>query len=200
MRQDTVYGAISHTDGETGQMKDAIVKLALSCGATNAAALPARLVALDAVFRDICQSNTCGKYGKCYMCPPDVGDIRAMMEEVRAFRDAVMYQTVHPLEDSFDYEGMTQAGARHAAVSQALQRELKKLDLPSFLHVSVGGCRVCEVCAKAENLPCPYPDLAMPSLESYGVDVYNTALHAGLKYLSGQNTVTYFGMVLLGEA
>ncbi len=182
------------------QMRDAVVKLAYACGAANVAAIPAGQVVLDAVFRDICKSNTCGKYGKCYMCPPDVGDIQAMMENVRAFRDAVMYQTIHTLEDSFDYEGMVEAGARHAAVSQALQKELKNLGLPSFLHVSVGGCRVCEVCAKADDLPCPYPELAMPSLESYGVDVYNTALHAGLKYINGQNTVTYFGMVLLGEA
>ena len=181
-------------------MKDAIVKLALACGAANAAALSVRQVALEAVFRDICKSNACGKYGRCYMCPPDVGEVQPMMEKVRSFRDAVLYQTIHPLEDSFDYEGMVEAGARHAAVSQALQKTLKNLDLPAFLHVSVGGCRVCDVCAKEKDLPCAYPDLAMPSLESYGVDVYNTALHAGLKYINGQNTVTYFGMVLLGEA
>ena len=181
-------------------MKDTIVQLALSCGAGNAAALPAREVVLNAVFRDICQGNACGKYGKCYMCPPDVGDIQAMMDSVRTYRDAVLYQTIHTLEDSFDYEGMVEAGARHAAVSQALQKRLKQMDIPAFLHVSVGGCRVCDVCAKAENLPCIYPDLAMPSLESYGVDVYNTAAYAGLKYINGQNTVTYFGMVLLKEA
>ena len=40
----------------------------------------------------------------------------------------------------------------------------------------------------------------MPSMESYGVNVYQTAQQAGLKYINGQDTVTYFGMVLWGEA
>ena len=44
------------------------------------------------------------------------------------------------------------------------------------------------------------PDLAMPSLESYGVNVYQTAQQAGLAYINGQDTVTYFGMVLWGDA
>lgn len=180
-------------------MIDTIVSLALACGATHAAALPADGVVLDAAFRDICQSNACGNYGMCYMCPPDVGDIRAMMEAVRAYPSAVLYQTIHALEDSFDYEGMVEAGARHAGVSQALEQKLRGLNLRPYLHLSAGGCKVCDGCAKRESLPCRHPDLAMPSLESYGVDVYHTAQNAGLKYVNGQNTVTYFGMVLLAE-
>ena len=46
-----------------------MVKLAMSCGAAHAAALPVEKVVLNAVFRDICRSNACGNYGMCYMCP-----------------------------------------------------------------------------------------------------------------------------------
>ena len=180
-------------------MNENFVELALLCGATHAAALPVQQVAMDAAFRDICESNACGNYGKCYMCPPDVGDIHTMMDEVRTFENAVLYQTIHALEDSFDYEGMVAAGAKHAAVSQALEQKLRGMNLGRYLHLSAGGCKVCETCAKREALPCRYPDLAMPSLESYGVNVYLTAQHAGLKYINGQDTVTYFGMVLLAE-
>ncbi|MPM86921.1 hypothetical protein SDC9_134014 [bioreactor metagenome] len=56
------------------------------------------------------------------MCPPDVGDINEMMARVHTYQSAVLYQTIHPLEDSFDYEGMVEAGARHSAVSQALEQ------------------------------------------------------------------------------
>ena len=180
-------------------MNEHLVELALACGATHASALPTDLVALDAVFRDICQSNACGNYGQCYMCPPDVGDIHDMMAQLRTYKSAVLYQTIHALEDSFDYEGMVAAGALHAAVSQALEQQLREAGTVSYLHLSAGGCKVCDVCAKREHQPCRYPNRAMPSLESYGVNVYQTAQQAGLAYINGQDTVTYFGMVLLRE-
>lgn len=181
-------------------MYENIVAQATACGAARAAALAADQVALDAVFRDICVSNACGNYGKCYMCPPGVGEIGAMMSEVRTFANAVLYQTIHALEDSFDYEGMVAAGSQHAAVSQALEQWLRAVYPGRYLHLSAGGCKVCDVCAKRAEQPCRYPELAMPSMESYGVNVYLTAQRAGLNYINGQDTVTYFGMVLLAEA
>jgi len=180
-------------------MCDEIVKLALDCGADHAAILPIDKVILDVMFRDICQSNACGNYGLCYMCPPDAGDIRVMIKAVHTYSNAMIYQTIRRLEDSFDYEGMLEAGTQHAAISQKLEGGLHTIKLLRYLHLSVGGCKVCDVCAKRESLPCRYPDLAMPSLESYGVDVYRTAQNAGLGYNNGQNSVTYFGMVLLAE-
>ena len=47
--------------------------------------------------------------------------------------------------------------------------------------------------------PCRFPEKALPSLEAYGVDVYNTTKDTDLKYINGQNTVTFFGMVLFRE-
>ena len=37
---------------------------------------------------------------------------------------------------------------------------------------------------------------AMPSLEAYGVNVSQLAKTAEMKYVNGQDTVTYFGAVL----
>jgi hypothetical protein len=36
----------------------------------------------------------------------------------------------------------------------------------------------------------------MPSLEAYGINVSELAKSAGMKYINGQDTVTYFGAVL----
>ena len=36
-------------------------------------------------------------------------------------------------------------------------------------------------------------------LEGYGIDVFNTTKDTPLKYINGENTVTYFGIVLLTE-
>jgi predicted metal-binding protein len=55
------------------------------------------------------------------------------------------------------------------------------------------------VCAKRTDEPCRHPDLAMASLEAYGFNVSRLAAAADMKYINGQNTVTYFGAVLFKE-
>ena len=153
---------------------------------------------MNAAFREMCEANRCGVYGKCYMCPPDVGPIDALMEKLRGYDKGLMYQTVSPLEDSFDFEGMGEAKRAFTQVSQRLLTALQP-KLEGALHLSGGGCGLCETCAKVTQEPCRHPDRALASLESYGMDVYNTARNAGLKYVNGANTVTYFGMVLYKE-
>ena len=182
---------------ETLQAKeDTLVSFALACGAAKAETVSIDRVVLSPVFRDICETNACGNYGQCYMCPPDVGDIQALMDRVRAFSFGLLYQTISPLEDSFDFEGMAAAGEAHVQVSQRMQEKLASLLPGGFLHLTCGGCRLCKVCARREGKPCVHPDRALPSLESYGIDVYNTAKGTGLLYVNGKDTVTYFGIVL----
>lgn len=176
-------------------IRDAIA----DCGITHTAVLPLSEVVFDRCFRQQCESNACGNYGMCYMCPPDVGDIDQLIGQARQFDSAVLYQTIASIEDSFDIEGMLEAGKRHNQCSQRIQAVLSSLVTGPMLHLSAGGCRYCERCARRDGLPCRAPDHALPSLEAYGVDVYHTALHASLRYINGTNTVTYFGMILLKE-
>lgn len=171
---------------------------ALACGAFKAAWIPSEKIVLDAGFRKACQSNSCGRYGRCYQCPPDIGEVTQLMERVRAYPFAVLYQSVGQIEDSFDFEGMMDAAKAHLQLSQRIQKAAKAILPEGFLHLS-SGCRLCARCAKEENLPCRHPQEALPALEGCGVDVYNTAAGTQLHYINGQNTVTYFGLVLFAE-
>ncbi len=173
-----------------------LVQLALQCGATKAEYLRGDQIVLSEEFRRICEGNGCGNYNRCYMCPPDIGPIAELMDKVRQYDHAVLYQSVAPLEDSFDFEGMMEAGHKHALLSQRIQAGLGACHV---LHLSSGGCHLCEVCAKRDNLPCRQPDQALSSLEGYGIDVYNTSQATSLKYINGPDTVTYFGILLYGE-
>lgn len=168
---------------------------ARACGADRAAVIPGSEVVTDPVFREMCAANACGVYGRCWTCPPDVGEIGELIASLAAYDSVLVYQTVSPLEDSFDFEGMTEARHRHYGVSRALDDALRA-DAPArLLHLGAGGCGVCEVCAKRTNEPCRYPDRALASLEAYGVNVSALAKAAGMRYINGQNTVTYFGAV-----
>ena len=175
---------------------DKLISEALALGAFKANVINADLIETDRVFRDICASNSCGMYGKCYMCPPDCGEIDDLMAEIGNYKYALVYQTVSELEDSFDIEGMTEAKKIFRPISQKLRDVFCKMEVEKVLHLSAGGCGVCKVCAKRTNEPCRFPEKAIPSLEAYGINVSRLAASAGMKYINGQNTVTYFGTVL----
>lgn len=57
----------------------------------------------------------------------------------------------------------------------------------------------CRRCAKMDQAPCRFPDQALASLEAYGVNVSLLAPQAGMQYINGANTVTYFGAIFLGK-
>ena len=170
-----------------------LIQTTLEQGASRANVVDASAVVLDASFRDLCAANACGKYGTCWMCPPDVGDIHRLMEQLRRYRYALVYQTVGRLEDSFDIEGMEAAARAHNRLTTALTQIYRRQPLAAQLHLGAGGCHVCPVCAKQEQKPCRCPDEAIPSLEAYGVQVSQLAELAGMPYINGKNTVTYFG-------
>lgn len=171
----------------------------LRCGAAKAAVIGQDQIVSSEEFRRVCESNQCGGYGRCWMCPPDIGEITVLMNQVRSYPWAVLYQSVGRLEDSYDIEGMLEAAHRHALLSQKIHSTIKPLLAKPFLHLSCGGCHLCEVCAKVADEPCCQPGKALSSLEGCGIDVYNTTKNTKLKYVNGQNTVTYFGMVLFTE-
>ena len=61
-----------------------LIRLALENGADKAQVIAQQQIVMSPVFREICESNGCGNYGKCWMCPPDAGDIDALMNEPKA--------------------------------------------------------------------------------------------------------------------
>lgn len=122
------------------------------------------------------------------------------MNEAKSYQKALVYQTVGTLEDSYDFEGMMEAARLHNELSRALAKWFATLPFAKKLHLGAGGCHMCGVCAKRTNEPCRHPELAMPSLETYGINVSELAASSGMKYINGQNTVTYFGALLFCEA
>ena len=178
------------------ELFERMIGSALSCGASAANIISTADIVTDRRFRDMCAVNSCGKYGRCWMCPPDVGEIDELMAEVKKYTYALVYQYVGVLEDSFDFEGMVAAKKRHYKLSFAVRDSVLRESGIRCLHLGAGGCGVCKKCTKESGEPCRHPDLAMPSLEAYGINVSMLASAAGMKYINGADTVTYFGAVL----
>lgn len=108
-------------------------------GAYKAGVVDLQDVRFDRAFRAMCETNACGNYGKCWMCPPDAGDIDALMNEAQSYQKALVYQTVGTLEDSYDFEGMMEAARLHNELSRALAKWFATLPFAKKLHLGAGG-------------------------------------------------------------
>lgn len=153
-------------------------------------------IPFEPAFRKACESNTCGNYGKCWMCPPDAGPIDELIARAKSYCFALVYQTIGMLEDSYDFEGMMAAAHAHSELAERLRPVFASCGFSRTLQLGAGGCHVCPVCAKRTDEPCRHPDRAMASLETYGMNVSRLAPLCGMKYINGENTVTYFGALL----
>ena len=174
---------------------NALVQIALDCGAYKACVIPVSSIVLNADFRKTCEANQCGVFDRCWICPPACGSVDELMEKVRACDYGLLYQTVNPLEDSFDIEGMEAAKEAYTRLNVRLHKQIPD----AKLHLGCGGCTLCESCTKPLGEPCRHPDLALIPMEGCGIDVYNTTKDTPLLYINGQNTVTYFAMMLFSE-
>lgn len=179
---------------------ETLITAALENGATKATVIPQEKIVTDKSFWDICEGNGCGRFGKYWTCPPAIGEPDTLMAELRKYSYGVLYQTIGEIEDSFDIEGMGEAGNAHKETSQRIHAAMKTLmGNREFLHLSNGGCNLCARCAKLDNIPCRFPDKALRPMEGYCIDVYRTTKGTDLKYINGTNTVTFFGIVLFRE-
>ena len=62
-----------------------------------------------------------------------------------------------------------------------------------FLLLSNEGCARCGTCTWPDA-PCRFPEELSPSVEGFGIMVYELAKSAGLVYRSSSESVRYFGM------
>ncbi len=172
-----------------------LVDIARACGADDAATLPVAEIVFRPEFRAECEKNVCGHYGKCWMCPPDVGEIHLLVDKARQFEQACVYCTVAKMEKTFDLAGLERAVKRHYEVTRAFA-EAAAGQVPRHYLLGAGNCPVCGRCAIVKGEPCYFPELAHPSLESHGIAVNELAKSCGLAYNNGAGTVTLFGALL----
>ena len=164
-------------------------------GASAVAVISTGVIPFEPELIDLCKMNTCGNYGKNWCCPPLVGETDKLIKQAQTFKNILVFQKIYPLEDSFDFEGMTESNRNFRQFVQEAAEVCKK-ELPNMIMLSAGGCKMCETCAAEINAPCINPEKAYSSLEAYGIFVSKLAGECGMNYINGQNTVTYFGGVL----
>jgi len=160
------------------------------------AILPSESLSFSQDLLDYCKTNVCGNYNKSWTCPPACGSLEEQQRNILSFKNVLIFTTMHKLEDSFDYEGMTKGRGLHTLLLIELKNKLG--DVPVY---GAGNCPVCmdkegkSICAFPS--PCPFPEKMIRSIEAAGINVTELSKSAKITYNNGENTVTYFSMVLI---
>jgi len=170
-----------------------IESLCLKSGASNAEEIEINKITFSPELRSLCEINSCGRFSRNYTCPPNIGEVEDLIAKVKSFKYAVIWQNIYSLEDSFDFEGMMDSQKKHNAMTLEIANHVYgKLGRENALVLGAGGCTTCPECAMQTAEPCRNSELALSSLEAYGINVSEIGNISNLKYINGQNTVTYF--------
>jgi predicted metal-binding protein len=167
---------------------------------TNASMIDASVIQYSQEFRQLCAQNKCGHYDKNWMCPPAVGAFEVLKKKASKYKLGLVFQTVHKLSKRFDFEGMKNAARIHENIARRVQNHMvDTTGIKDVLPLGVGPCEFCEECTYEKGEACRFPDKAMASVESYGIDVGNLLKGCGIPYHNGKNTVSYVGCILFNE-
>jgi len=118
----------------------------------------------------------CEMYGREYCCPPETPTPEQSREILSCYRRAILFHY-----QAAKREGENRTKARKAYLDALVELEgrmFKDGYYKAFVLLS-GPCSLCAECAKSKNEPCHFGSRARPSMESCGIDVYQTAWNNG---------------------
>jgi predicted metal-binding protein len=174
-----------------------LITIALETKAANAAILETSKIEFHEDFRKACENNFCRKYDTNWMGPPAIGPISKLKLQVQQFSHGLLFQSTHPLTSNFDWNGMMEGAKAHNEIFRDIVGKIRqKYPLEEVLPLDAGCCSVCEKCAYQDHEPCRHPDLAVSSVEAYGMNVIALQKMAGIPYYHGKTTVCYVGLIL----
>ena len=172
---------------------DMIIEQARNIGITEIAPLEIKTLEFEEWVRDTCK-NSCRSYNTSWACPPAVGTLEECRLRCEGYSNMLLFNRKYDIEDSFDWEGMSFAMKDFKTTAIKLE-SLVGPSVGKLLVLVSEGCEKCKKCTYPEA-PCRFPERLHHSLEGYGFNVSKLASKAGLHYIGGPNTITYFGAIL----
>lgn len=172
-----------------------IFNVAADTGFTHVVSLNIGTIKLKPEVRQMCETNTCGEYGRRWSCPPGCGSLGSCREKIASYKQGILVQTVGLLEDELDGEGMMETERIHKEHFLSLY-ELLRRQFQRVLALGTGCCTWCESCTYP-SAPCRFPEKQISSMEAYGILVLEACRANGLPYYYGRCTIAYTGCFLL---
>lgn len=151
----------------------------------------------DLVFypevRSLCKENKCGRYQTTWACPPAVGTLEECRNRCMKYEELQVFSKAFPVTDPFDFDAFQNAMHEFKENVQCAADPIR-VEFPEALILSNESCDRCQKCTWPDS-PCRFPGKCFHSIEGYGFLVSELAQKAGIRYLHGSGSVTFFGAV-----
>lgn len=144
---------------------DSFVDMAISLGAHGAKIIEMGTIVTAEWVRMKCNFG-CGYYGTNNCCPPHTPSVSQMREVLACYDHALL---IHSNTD-------VRSQPHPTSVAVRIERELFLSGFYKAFALGAGPCRLCEMCSRGS---CRHPESARPSMESCGIDVFQTARNNG---------------------
>ncbi len=160
----------------------------------ESAFVDASSIVFDEKFRDYCTAGVCGRYGKTWNCPPEVGEFEKCRNYALSFDKAFVFTHQGRIDDFADVSAMNKLRDETMEILFDICDRLRSRNI-RFQPLGCGSCNECEKCTYPDA-PCRYPERAVPPVESYGIDVKAIADANGMTYYAQSGIVTFFCIIL----
>ena len=166
-----------------------LAEMSKECGFTHSKPLDITKLEFLEEVRAMCNAKQCNKYGTSWSCPPACASLEEMRKRVLEYSEGLLVQTVGELEDSYDWDGIMEAGARHKANFGRMWDALEN-GHPSVFAMGAGACMLCASCTYPAE-PCRFPKRMSASMEACGLFVSKVCTDNGLAYNYGQDKIAF---------
>ena len=165
-----------------------LMALARSLGATAAVIIPAASLVVEDRFAALCGApQRCPSYGLAPGCPPHAMHPSVFREQLRAYRNMLVFKIDVPIADLMSGRRLPLARAIHR-IAAALEKAARSRDMIHARGLAAGSCKelfcaaeeACRVLNKQQ--PCLHPDLARPSISALGVNFTSLAESIGWQF------------------
>ena len=187
-----------------------LVRTALSLGATQAAPIPAREIAVKDRLAGFCLEPGCPGYGKSMSCPPHVAGPDGFRELAGEYETALVVKIDLPMEIMLSDQLTEVMVLLHQTVA-GVERAARKMGYSRSRGFAGGSCKMLFCadephCRALAGGGCRNPDSARPSMSGHGVDVAGMMKAAGMSYNRAQTEEeqktnplgTLAGLILIG--
>ena len=176
------------------QLSVSIKERIFSSGFTNSGLIPVERIKFYDSVRKFCEKNSCGAYAKTWACPPATGTLEECRDRVLRYDTMQLFSKAYMLDNSMDMKAVAEAMKDFKLLTDRLDESLKDI-LTDRLILTNESCQRCKKCTYP-SAPCRFPEKLHHSIEGYGLMIYEIASEAGIPYINGANTVTFFGAVI----
>lgn len=163
------------------------IKFLLQKGAQDVVEISAKDVVVSEWVLVKCKFG-CDGYAQCLTCPPYSPSPEQMKKILSGYNRAIL---VYFVRDN---------GERWPALRKIMGALERAVFLDGFERAWALSCGPCELCDRCTMDVCVHPELARPSMEACGIDVFSTAKKAGLPIevvTSREQTVNLYCLLLV---